>query len=1065
MKTSENRELLIRRLKEITRLKKLDADFFKEYLPTLEASVPLVDDNRRRGDLKEELQLALSMTRAMLEDDLPRLRHIYARGEAANAEERAEFQSLSEAWDESSHEVLDSLRRIAKELAGHLSKGESIANRSMNRNASFQTREMRARLVDEGYSILKRYQSQLNMAEGWLISAPTSGEGSVSNIRKFMADLNQAIGILNKGKTGYFVNFVTFLSDENIRKLQRLDDRLSRPETHYKLTNFQAEDLREADTSARRRVERMDVVTQALKKGATKSLDFLTFGLASPVLTTMGKVFRATTATARFASNLPSYASTVLSKAGDARLAVKSMARRSETVQGVKAVGRALANPKATLRNVRDVSNYGIVKKARRLTSKVSFASQTFRGAKGVRKKLGLLTKKGRKQAGMYSNPASPYYREDLGEELSRKLQDQGVTNIGSAHATDLLGGHLPDEVNEDEDFARLKSEAFGGAPSKKDSKNQSEILKMEDQMETSDDEIHSAIKSASSKGRKESLLMSERISQQIMELQSMMGLRFDNVDALLHQVIQNGVTPATPQSLAGGKTNKSVDIDLSNNAAMSQVPANLSPRQSEGAKAEEARDTEDDRSFFHRQVIALEKLVGVAKASPKKTGDLLSNSLSVLKGALSALGLGGILEMLGGLPSLFSIGSITGALLKELPAIIGKGLGSIFTPANLKMAFGMAVGGFAVDAALGAMGVGKDKDGNSIKVDKAQDDKNWERMGMWEKAYSGLARGTEGVARMFFMDNLANEAAATRIGNETKYLDGNKAGSPSATSKAMVPGRVAGATPGRTTGGTPLPSKSPDVAMAATAAAAAPPAASAGAPSMPTPSTVSTGKTADAGANSPSAKKGALFQSDVGSSMSLDSEGKANFEAMIKDYKASGGKTSGHVSATAKIQDAAGSTIAMSKTVAEDLDRKGLLSKYGFSLAGKSQPGSLVTAKAGSTELAPQASVTAMSSGGTEGITSGAPTIDANGIPTSQTAYTRLGAKMNTYTEPEEPVSEKVPPVSVAAKEKTETEPGLKSRPKVATTPASPSVGLSRVPTYSYLDGGFFIMNAGMLA
>jgi len=72
---------------------------------------------------------------------------------------------------------------------------------------------------------------------------------------------------------------------------------------------------------------------------------------------------------------------------------------------------------------------------------------------------------------------------------------------------------------------------------------------------------------------------------------------------------------------------------------------------------------------------------------------------------------------------------------------------------------------GAAITAAAGAAGVGKKE------IDEKQDDENWKRMDLLEKAESGLARSIESVGSFVFLDNMANEARSQRIKNETDYF------------------------------------------------------------------------------------------------------------------------------------------------------------------------------------------------------------------------------------------------------------------------------------------------------
>ena len=85
-----------------------------------------------------------------------------------------------------------------------------------------------------------------------------------------------------------------------------------------------------------------------------------------------------------------------------------------------------------------------------------------------------------------------------------------------------------------------------------------------------------------------------------------------------------------------------------------------------------------------------------------------------------------------------------------------------------------LAVGAVAAagDYGLGKMGVGKNKNGDDIKVNKEQDDKNWERMTLVEKMQSGLARGIEKAGDIVFLGNMSRQAESDRIRDETTYLN-----------------------------------------------------------------------------------------------------------------------------------------------------------------------------------------------------------------------------------------------------------------------------------------------------
>lgn len=116
--------------------------------------------------------------------------------------------------------------------------------------------------------------------------------------------------------------------------------------------------------------------------------------------------------------------------------------------------------------------------------------------------------------------------------------------------------------------------------------------------------------------------------------------------------------------------------------------------------------------------------------------------------------------------------GAVTGAgtMLKEGAANALKyGKNLIKLPALLEAAAGGALG-YGADWALGKAGVGK-----NVDVNEKLDDANWKNMNWMQKVESGVGRTMEKAGEMFFLDNLAKEAAAKRIANETKYLQ-NKA-------------------------------------------------------------------------------------------------------------------------------------------------------------------------------------------------------------------------------------------------------------------------------------------------
>ena len=118
------------------------------------------------------------------------------------------------------------------------------------------------------------------------------------------------------------------------------------------------------------------------------------------------------------------------------------------------------------------------------------------------------------------------------------------------------------------------------------------------------------------------------------------------------------------------------------------------------------------------------------------------------------------------------AIASGAGTVLKG-GATLGRGvIGALGSAGGASLATGAALvaAPFAADYVAGKLGVG------GKEIDTKQDDANWERMSLFQKAESGLGRGIEKVGGLFG-GNLANEAAATRIATETKYLNENPNG------------------------------------------------------------------------------------------------------------------------------------------------------------------------------------------------------------------------------------------------------------------------------------------------
>ncbi len=125
----------------------------------------------------------------------------------------------------------------------------------------------------------------------------------------------------------------------------------------------------------------------------------------------------------------------------------------------------------------------------------------------------------------------------------------------------------------------------------------------------------------------------------------------------------------------------------------------------------------------------------------------------------------------------------------------LGKMGGRLMTAGKAALPYaaaaGVAVaGGAAVDYGLGKLGVGKDKEGNDLQVNTAQDDANWAKMSMGQKIESGFARGIEKTGSALFLGNVSKEAQATRIKKETEYLNKN---APGTATKEALAGKVVG--------------------------------------------------------------------------------------------------------------------------------------------------------------------------------------------------------------------------------------------------------------------------------
>ena len=78
------------------------------------------------------------------------------------------------------------------------------------------------------------------------------------------------------------------------------------------------------------------------------------------------------------------------------------------------------------------------------------------------------------------------------------------------------------------------------------------------------------------------------------------------------------------------------------------------------------------------------------------------------------------------------------------------------------------------IDYGVGKLGVGKTEDGQDIAIDESQDKANWGKMSFGQKIGSGFARGLESVGSVIGFGNIARQAQASRIEDETKMTSGD---------------------------------------------------------------------------------------------------------------------------------------------------------------------------------------------------------------------------------------------------------------------------------------------------
>ena len=187
----------------------------------------------------------------------------------------------------------------------------------------------------------------------------------------------------------------------------------------------------------------------------------------------------------------------------------------------------------------------------------------------------------------------------------------------------------------------------------------------------------------------------------------------------------------------------------------------------------------EKEEGKAERQKFEADTIISATKETEEMhgIGATLLATLAVHKDILQAIKEGGMGGGDGGGSLIDDALSLGKRGLKAGGSLLSRGAGMLraAAPAIGSAAItyaGAAAGGYVVDAGLGALGVGKDKEGKDLQIDEKKDDANWEKMSLGEKAQSGMARGVEKLGKLFFLDNLVREAQADRIKNESAYFD-----------------------------------------------------------------------------------------------------------------------------------------------------------------------------------------------------------------------------------------------------------------------------------------------------
>jgi len=247
-------------------------------------------------------------------------------------------------------------------------------------------------------------------------------------------------------------------------------------------------------------------------------------------------------------------------------------------------------------------------------------------------------------------------------------------------------------------------------------------------------------------------------------------------LEKLGKNISNSGISSLADQA-AGGNASAGASLDLitaikQQSFAISQATANQDAA---------AKNTEAAIASFQTQTVKLQAAVEAAIYPTVDQLNILTGALGLFNDALYSA-IGKINDSVGNLVGVtlaalsIAIAGITTAIGvfggSGLTAAVGSFSGSLASIGlvALRVATGLTAI-IAVAAGLDAL-AGKIFGIGDKKIDKTQDDANWDRMSALQKAESGFARGLEKLGSTLFLGNVANEASAARIRDETEYFN-----------------------------------------------------------------------------------------------------------------------------------------------------------------------------------------------------------------------------------------------------------------------------------------------------